>query len=192
MVGNKANGMTGFTGYINELYNTETGKLLGYEIQETLSKIVYNTLWFDLKDIAGISSVRYQPANGENPAVIYVNGSDIAWEAKKVGGVGTKMFSRRFDIEFRTQYVYSYDADSQKYVEHKITVPMIFVQEENYDTFIDDVKATNKITLDVKVADADITKLLEDYDALIPVFMENENKITPDAIIAFIGNKIVF
>ena len=192
VVGNKADGMTGFTGYINELYNAETGKLIGYEVQETLSKITYNTLWFNLDDIGGITSIRYQPAEGENPAVIYVNGKTKAWEIKTVGGLGTKMFSRRFDIEFKTQYVYAYDAEAGKYVEYKIQVPMMFVQEENYDTFIDDVKSTNSVQITVKVQQTDLEKILADYDELIPAFIENKDKITVDVIIAFIGDKITF
>ena len=192
VVGNKADGMTGFTGYINELYNAETGKLIGYEVQETLSKITYNTLWFNLDDIGGITSIRYQPADGEKDAVVYINGKTKAWEPKKVGGIGTKMLSRRFDIEFRTQYVYAYDADAGKYVEYKIQVPMMFVQEENYDTFIDDVKSTNSVQITVKVQQTDLEKILADYDELIPAFIENKDKITVDVIIAFIGDKITF
>ena len=46
-----------------------------------------------------------------------LNGSSSAWANKKVGGVGTKMFSRRFDIEMRTQFVYSYDAATEKYTQ---------------------------------------------------------------------------
>lgn len=190
VVGNKAAGMTGFTGYINELYGANSGKLLGYEVQETLSKITYNTLWFNLNDIAGISSIRHAVVDDKD--VFYINGSSDIWEAKKVGGIGTKMLSRRFDIEFRTQYVYSYDSTEKKYIEHEIKVPMMFIQEENYDTFVSDVKATNDVTVAVTVSNSVLEKILADYDALIPVFIEHKEAITPDIIIAFIGNKITF
>lgn len=186
VVGNKASGLIGFTGYINELYDAKTGKLLGYEVQETLSAVKYDTLWFNLNDIGGITSIKYQKAEDKNPAKIFINGSSTAWEAKKA------LLSRRFDIEFRTQFVYSYDATEEKYIEHKIEVPMIFVQEKYYDTFIDDVQATNKVTISVKVNNNDLDKILEDYDTLIPVFIENKDKVTADTIIAYIGDKIVF
>ena len=39
VVGNKASGMTGFDGYINELYLANEGRLLGYEVKETLSAV---------------------------------------------------------------------------------------------------------------------------------------------------------
>lgn len=186
VVGNKASGLIGFTGYINELYDAKTGKLLGYEVQETLSAVKYDTLWFNLNDIGGITSIKYQKAEDKNPAKIFINGSSTAWESKKA------LLSRRFDIEFRTQFVYSYDATEEKYIEHKIEVPMIFVQEKYYDTFIDDVQATNKVTISVKVNNNDLDKILEDYDTLIPVFIESKDKVTADTIIAYIGDKIVF
>ncbi|MBQ4510273.1 MAG: InlB B-repeat-containing protein [Clostridia bacterium] len=186
VVGNKASGLIGFTGYINELYDVNTGKLLGYEVQETLSAVKYDTLWFNLNDIGGISSIKYQPAEGKEAAKVFINGSSTQWQAKKA------LLSRRFDIELRTQYVYSYDATEQKYVEHKIEVPMIFVQEKYYDTFIDDVEATNDVTVSVEVSNEDLEKILEDYDTLIPIFVENKDKVTVDIIIAYIGDKITF
>lgn len=186
VVGNKASGLIGFTGYINELYDVNTGKLLGYEVQETLSAVKYDTLWFNLNDIGGITSIKYQKTEDKNPAKIFINGSSTAWEAKKA------LLSRRFDIEFRTQFVYSYDATEGKYIEHKIEVPMIFVQEKYYDTFIDDVQATNKVTISVKVNNNDLDKILADYDTLIPVFIENKDMVTEETIIAYIGDKITF
>ncbi|MBE6537665.1 MAG: hypothetical protein E7673_06935 [Ruminococcaceae bacterium] len=190
VVGNKADGMVGFTGYINELYGVDDGRLIGYEVQETLGKLVYNTLWFNLDDIAGITSIRHTLVDEKD--IFFVNGSSDKWEAKSVGGIGGKMLSRRFDIEFRIQYVYSYDAVEGKYVENEIKVPMIFVQEENFDTFADDIKATNDITIAVNVSSADIDKILKDYDELIPEFIENKEAVTPDVIVEYIGNKIMF
>ena len=172
-VGNKADGMTGFTGYISELYSVETGKMLGYEVKETLSSIEYNTLWFNLEDVSGINSVKYL-ATEDNPAQIYINGSSSLWEAKNVGGLSLKALSRRFDIELRTQYVYSYDAENEKILEHKVEVPLIFVQEENYDTFQSDVEAVNDVSISVGLTDTQLEKLLLDYDSLIPVFIENK------------------
>ena len=192
VVGNKANGMTGFTGYINELYDVESGKMIGYEVNETLSSIVYNTLWFNLNDISGINSIKYRAKNGDVPAAFFINGIGNEWKTKNVGGLGLKMLSRRFDIEFRTQYVYSYDATTGEYVEHAVQVPMLFVQEECYEDLIEDVESTNNVTINVLVTDADLTKILDDYDTLIPIFVENKESITPDDIVAYIGNKYTF
>ena len=86
VVGNKASGIVLMDGYITELYNTETGKLLGYKVQESKTILgitaTYNTLWFNLNSISGISSVK-AIANGstlpnENKHDVYVNGKCIA------------------------------------------------------------------------------------------------------------------
>lgn len=191
-VGNKADGMVGFTGYISELYNAESGKMIGYEVEETLSAITYNTLWFDLSDIDGITSIKYVPATDNETAKLFVNGSSNAWETKNVGGFSLKALSRRFDIEFRTQYFYSYDAANDTYVKYALSIPMLFVQEENYDTLVDDVKAENKITISIGVTNKDLAKLLADYDTLIDVFIANKDGFTVDFIVERIGNKVTF
>ena len=190
VVGNKADGIPLFTGYINELYSADNGRLLGYEVKETLSSIEYNTLFFRLDDINGINSIKYIPAEGETAAAFYVNGSNDAWTAKKVGGLSLKALSRRFDIEYRTQYVYSYDEGNESYVAYKVQVPMIFVQEENFDTFAADVKSANGINISVALSSSVLSKILLDYDVLIPIFIANKDLVTADLIVAYIGEKI--
>ncbi|MGM9899732.1 MAG: InlB B-repeat-containing protein [Bacilli bacterium] len=193
VVGNKASGMIGFTGYISELYNTNTGKLLSYEVKETVSQVTYNTLWFNLSDISGITSIKYQEKTDSTDAMFYVNNSTNAWETKKVGGFSVKSFSRRFDIEFRTQYFYTYNAEEKTYEEVVVNVPMLFVQEENFDTLNSDVKSVNSnVNLNVLIANSDLAKLKEDYNTLIDIFIANKETITEELIIEFIGNRIEF
>ena len=86
----------------------------------------------------------------------------------------------------------TYDPETETYTEHKIEVPMLFIQEENYDTLIADVKATNGIDISVTVGIVDHLKLLSDYDELVPAFIETKDTVTPDIIIDYIGNKITF
>lgn len=186
VIGNKADGMIGFKGYIAELYNAKNGKMIAYEVKETLSAVNYDTLWFNLDDIAGINSIKYVPAGENTPAAIYINGSSEAWTAKKA------LLSRRFDIEFRTQYVYSYDPATEEYIVYTVSVPMLFVQKKYYDSLVSDIKSTNGVTVSVQVQDTDLNKLLDDYDTLIPIFIEHKDQITPDIIIAYIGEKITF
>ena len=190
VVGNKSSSMLGFTGYISELYDTKSGKMIGYEVEETLSSITYNTLWFNLSEVMGINFVKYREKNESIAEAFFVNGMTSEWEAKKVGGLSSKMLSRRFDIEFRTQYVYSYNAASGEYTEHEIKVPMLFVQEENYETLISDVLATNDVNISILVTDVDFEKLLLCYDELIPVFVQNKELITSEMIVAYIGERI--
>ena len=188
-IGNKADDMIAFKGYICELYDAESGEMIAYEVKETLSAIEYNTLWFDLDDIAGISSIKYTPKTDDSEAVFFVNGSEVAWESKNVGIVD---WSRRFDIEFRKQYYHYYDAEQESYVSVAVDVPMLFVQEKCYDDLIKDVKKTNGIDISVCVGSGDLQKLLKDYDELVPVFAEGENSVSPSDIAEIIGERIMF
>ena len=130
----------------------------------------------------------------DSAAKLYINGSNTEWKAKTVGFTTslTKGGSRRFDIEFRTQYAYSYDAENEIYVEHKISVPMLFVQEEMLDTLAADVLSQNKIVISIGVNDNDLDKITDDYKNLIPAFISDKNEVTVDFIIAFVGEKINF
>lgn len=193
VVGNKASGMLAFEGYICELYSTSTGKLLAYEVREKLealgTEITYNTLFFNLTSINGINSVRYIQEAEDGKSHFYVNNSSSAWESKDVGGLSLKTASRRFDIEFRTQYAYYYDAEQDAYVEIALKIPMLFVQEEYYSDLAKDVKSKNNVTVSVNVSENNLSKLMSDYAALIDVLITNKNAITSSAIIEMIGTK---
>jgi hypothetical protein len=192
-VGNKADAFIGFTGYICEVYDVESGKMIGYEVQETLSAITYNTLWFNLNDITGINTIKYVPGTDNVPAKFYINGSSTAWASKTVGILGgLKMASRRFDIEFRTQYFYSYDPVAKTYTAHAVQVPMFFVQEEYYDDMPSDVKSTNKVTVSVCLTKVELDEIMVAYDTTVPAFIENKENMTVDQILAFIGTKVTF
>ena len=195
VVGNKADGLLGFSNTICELYDVNTGKMLGYEVNEVVEKlgitINFDTLWFTLDMVDGINSIKYVAATDSSAAKLYVNGLSKEWASKTVGGIN---FSRRYDIEFRTQYVTSYDPATQEYTVHQIQVPMLFVQEDYYETLADDIKAENKnVTgVEVDISSADLDQLLYDYEVLVPVFNENKNIFTVELILAYIGEKITF
>ena len=190
VVGNKASGIIGFTSTINELYNPSTGMMLGYEIRETVSSITYNTLWFNLSDQIGITSVKkLDQANGSNPDSIYVNGSATMFTSKTVGGFTLKNPSRRYDIEFRKQYVYYLDGSTLTKVE--IEVPMLFVQAEQYDSLVTDVRANNSnlSTFNINVSAATKTKIEADYSTMIDIFIANKENIKVEDILSYIGSK---
>lgn len=190
VVGNKASGIIGFTSTINELYNPSTGKLLGYEIRETVSSITYNTLWFNLSDQTGITSIKkVDQANGSNPDSIYVNGNAALFVSKNVGGFSLKNLSRRYDIEFRKQYVYYVENSVLTRVE--VEVPMLFVQAEQYSTLVADVKEKNTYlsTFNITVSSATKTKIEADYSTLIDIFISNKENIKVEDILSYIGSK---
>ena len=194
IVGNKADGLVGFSNTICELYNTNTGKMLGYEVNETAEKlgvtVNFDTLWFNLEDVDGINSIKYVAATQNNSAKLYVNGLSEEWKSKTVGGFSLASFSRRFDIEFRTQYVTSYDSTTQEYTVYMIQVPMLFVQEDYYHSLNDDVKSTNNVNAQVTVIDEDVEQLMTSYAELVPIFTENKEAFNVDIILAYIGIKI--
>ncbi len=184
-VGNKADGMIGFDGYISETYSKTTGRLIGYEVNETLSLVNFDTLWFDLDTFSGINSIKYVE-DGKN-SCFYLNNSSEKWSPMNVSTINR---SRRFDIEFRTQYFYSYDSANEKYEKISVQVPMLFIQEGNYDTMPADIKTQNDITVSHTVSATHLAKILSDYDTYIPIFITNKDSMTSDTLVAFIGDKI--
>lgn len=193
-VGNKASGLIGFKGYINEVYDVKTGQLCGYEVRETATVIgktfTFHTLWFDLSDVAGISSVTYQPSANGTDACFYINGSATAWQVKKVSTLNP---SRRFDIEMRTQYYYVYDAQSKQYQEVAVQVPMLFVQAEYLQSLTKDVASVNKnVNVSITMQAEDLAKIQADYATLIDLFISHKDAITEDFIRDFIGAALSF
>lgn len=196
VVGNKSSGMTGFDGYINELYSANEGRLLGYEVREELTIAgvtgTYNTLWFNLWDIQGINSVKVTDKtdsnkSGKSTVDVYLNGSSKmlspTYNTKPIIG----KTSRKYDIEYRTRYYYTYDAENDMYVANAVQVPMMFIQEgDNYNSFSADMLSDNGITASVSLSSNHLNKILDDYDTLIDVFITNKDAMPSEAIIAYL------
>ena len=192
VVGNKSSGMVAFDGYINELYLKNEGKLLGYEVREELTisgvKGTYNTLWFNLWDINGINSVKVTDKSSANKSAkstvdVYLNGSSKLLSPTYNTKLTVKT-SRKYDIEFRNRYYYSYDATQSKYIAHEVKIPMLFIQEgDNYNSFAKDMKDDNNITASVALNQTYLNKILSDYDSLIDIFIENKEIMTSEEII---------
>ena len=197
VVGNKASGLLGFTGNIYELYDISSGKLIGYEVEETdkfVGAVSFDTLWFNLADVIGIHNIKAIEGstddNKSNSYTIYVNDSSKQLLPKKVGGIGLDMRSRRYDIEMRTQYFYAYDKDSEEYIEIEVNIPMLFVQEEYYEDLVDDFASENDITISLNNNITDnVSYLEENYHSLVPIFEENKENVPSEEIIEYIGEK---
>ncbi|MDY0276714.1 MAG: InlB B-repeat-containing protein [Acholeplasma sp.] len=190
VVGNKSSSMMGWTGTINELYDVSNGRLLGYEVRETLSSITYNTLWFNLDDTSGITSIKFleAPLEDSNPHLVYVNNSSTEFVTKNVGGFSTKTLSRRYDIELRTQYFYYQSGDDV--VEVSLQIPMIFVQEEQLTTLVNDVNTSNPgLNFQFNVGTDIQDQIMSDYDMLIDAFIVQKDEHTAQTILDFIGTK---
>lgn len=200
VVGNKASGMPGFSGYINELYLKNEGKLLGCEVRETFEKWnvnkTYHTLWFNLDNITGITNVKAVEngshtygLGGENPHDVYVNNKSTVFKPtyNKVVLVKT---SRKYDIELRKQYFYGLDGDN-KLVEYEVSIPMMFIQadHDSYTNFTDfpaDMLDDNNITASVNLSSTYLAKIQSDYASLIDAFIEHKDSVTSSTIENFI------
>jgi hypothetical protein len=195
VVGNKSSGMTGFDGYINELYSANEGRLLGYEVREELTYAgvtgTYNTLWFNLWDIQGINSVKVTDKtdankSGKSTVDVYLNGSSTLLSPTYNTKFSVKT-SRKYDIEFRTRYYYTYDAETGTYVSNAVQVPMMFVQEgDNYNSFSSDMLKDNGVTASVSLSQTHLNKILSDYDTLIDIFIANKDAMSSETIIAYL------
>lgn len=195
VVGNKADAMMIAKGYINELYKANEGKLLGYEVRETITSVDYNTLWFNLNDISGITNIKIGDKtnaneSGKSTNDVYLNDSDTLFAPTYNKKLGVKT-SRKYDIEFRTQYFYSKDAVTGEITEHEAKVPMMFIQEDNdKDTNFTDypanILADNGITSAVTLNTTYLNKILDDYDTLIDDFIENKQMMGSEVIKAYI------
>ena len=194
VVGNKTSKMVAFDGYINELYLANSGRLLGYEVREELTFAgitgTYNTIWFNLWDIQGIDSVKVTEKTSANKSDrstvdVYLNGSSsllVPTYNKLI--VKT---SRKYDVELRTRYYYTYDAVNETYVANAIEVPMMFIQEgDNFDSFSSDIKNDNKITANVSMNQSNLNKILDDYDTLIDIFILNKDVMSSELIINYL------
>jgi hypothetical protein len=182
VVGNKAQAITMFDGYINELYSSTSGKLLGFEVRETLTFASvtkqYDTLWFNLNDFSGFTSIKaikndnaLSLTSTKNAHDIYVNGSSKIFKPmyNKVLMVET---SRKYDIELRNQYFYGYK--DQELVEYKTEIPMLFVQAEDLDELVEYLKSYNEISTTFSLNTKIIEKIQYDYDELIDALLKSK------------------
>ena len=104
--------------------------------------------------------------------------------AKKVGGFSLKTASRRFDIELRTQYYYV-PAEDGSFEKVEVKVPMLFVQAEQYESFVSDMKSANKVN--VTVSAPHLTLLQAEYAVRVDAFIEMKDNITVEFILGYIG-----
>lgn len=179
------------TNYYEEVYDSETGKYIGGEVNETVSKIEYNTLWFMLPSVkGGITSVKAEPdQNKVNADTIYINGSGTAIKTKLVGGVSLKTTSRRFDIEMKDVWYVVATAENgkTKYDTVKCSVPMLFVQVEQTSTFGNDFKEANSTTTAPVLPS--FTAVTESYEQNAGLFNTIKENVAYTDIISYIGNK---
>ena len=125
---------------------------------------------------------------------IYINGSENPIKTKLVGGVSGRTLSRRFDIEMKDMFLYTYNQDEQKYEKVKISIPMLFVQNDFINTFSEDFYEKNQSTgainpTNIVMNSNDATFMFEEYSNLIDEYLVIKEQVTYQSIIDYISNK---
>ena len=189
VVGNKASGMTGFDGYINELYLANEGRLVGYEVKETLSAVEYNTFWFNLWDISGITSIKTSEftklGNYDKRTInVYLNDSSTLFEPTYNKKLGVRT-SRKYDIEYRSRFYYT-KVDGEIVV-NEVLVPMMFIQSDNgadsnYSDYHNNMLEDNDIDSYVTMNQIMLNQIIQANEQLVPIFISNKEKVTVDTI----------
>lgn len=192
IAGENGDFMLGAEGRVVEMYSAATGKYIAGKVyEESIGN--YNTYWFPIENVSGVMSVKAEKNSGisvQNPHKIYINELSEQFHAKTVGYIGADMLSRRYDIEMKTVYYYVYDAAQKGFKKIKCEIPMMFVQEDHFDTFSEDVADKNKdLSLTITVSSADIGALDGYYETLLPAYDAIAALVSPDDVITFIGEK---
>ena len=95
--------------------------------------------------------------------------------------------SRKYDIEYRIRYYYSYDFVNERYVANAVQIPMLFIQEgENMSSFSSDMLKDNNLDVSVSLSPTYLNKILDDNDTLIDIFIKNKDTMSSESIIAYL------
>lgn len=169
-----------------EVYNNEDGNMIGNFVDETLSLLNYETLWFNLEDFTGFTNIKCEDGikNGTNLDSFYINNQSTKFTSKRIGLTN---FSRRYDIEYITKYSYDFNSQTGKYVKNEIKVPMIFIQRDNIDDFSSDVVSENNYLSNVTLKNNADDVLCTMYDALIDNYKALKELHSLDLVIDYIG-----
>ena len=64
---------------------------------------------------------------------------------------------------------------------------MMFIQEgDNFNSFENDIKKDNKISDSVQLSKIYLNKILDDYDTLIDIFIQNKDNMSSEMIISYL------
>ncbi len=182
VVGTKGDFIPTANGRNCEVYENTTGKLIGTEVSEyveILSKS-YDTLWYNLYDITGITSIKkIDEQNGYNADTIYINGNSDTIHTKNASLTD---WSRRFDIEFKKVCGYVLNTESGEYESVEFEIPMLFVQESHSNTFAEDFNDKNNISVYINKTTNDKDAIHNGYHVLINIYNTIKDAVTQNDI----------
>lgn len=173
-------------GYM-EVYDNKTSNLVGAQVKETVKNINYDTKWYNIFDITEITNIKVtDEQNSLNANTIYINNNIEPIKTKAVGGVSLKTASRRFDIEMKDMYFYTYNTETEEYDEVKINIPMLFVQSDFVDSFTKDFNEKNKVTANINISTSQKEYFNAEYETCIDNYLELKENLTYSDIVNFI------
>lgn len=165
---------------------------------------IYHTFWFNLEDINNIFNIKVTP-NGkvdpsDNHCDVYLNNSAKVFEPVHNKKLGVET-SRHNDVEMRDHYYYGLN-DQNEVVKYETQIPMLFVQDDdkyymdeedaknqNFTDFTSDMATSGINNCFVKLNRTIYEKIREDCQRLGPVYKENKELITPEAIIEWLSEE---
>ncbi len=170
-----------------EAYDNATGRLVGSKVKETVSKKDYDTQWFNLWEVTGITSIKKEDKqNVMNADTIYINGKSDSLHSKTVSFLDA---SRRFDIEFKEVWYFQTGEDG-KPEKVKTEIPMLFIQQENIGTFEADFLAENDVT--VTLNPKGHVAVAAAYAEYVEQYAQDKVLVERSEIVAFIGTRNSF
>ena len=94
-------------------------------------------------------------------------------------------------------YLYTYNAEEEKYEKNKIEIPMLFVQNEFLNSFSEDFYSANKNTgaispTKINLSSTDSAFLLSKYQNLIDEYLVLKSKVTYLDIKGYVGEKSAY
>lgn len=64
---------------------------------------------------------------------------------------------------------------------------MMFIQEgDNFNSFETDIKNDNKLDASIQLSKIYLNKILDDYDTLIDIFIQNKDNMSSEMIISYL------
>lgn len=176
-------------GYM-EVYDNKTANLVGAQVKETVKSIDYDTKWYNLYNVTGINNIKVTPEqNTMNADTIYINNNTDPIKTKLVGGLTLRTASRRFDIEMKDMYFYTYNSETEKYEKVKINIPMLFVQSDFVGSFTEDFNEKNGVGASIDISINQQAYFYNEYDTCIDKYLELKEKLTYAEIVSYIGEK---
>ena len=176
-----------------EVYDSQTGEYIGAEVAETVKAVDYETLWYNLYDIDGFTSVKAsEEQNGMNADTLYVNGESTPFETKNFGGFGFDMLSRRYDIEMKEAWYIVKETDEENnvtYSKEKTLIPMLFVNNDQgmTETFAEDVTEKNEYLSEADMTLPDMTAVTAPFESSGETYAALKEQVTYEDIQNFIG-----